>query len=163
MLQRATVHDLPQILAIQAVCYPSIEPEQEASYLNKLEQAPDCAFVMKDQDQVLAYLFALPIELHQPPTLNAQHFTVPKHANSLYLHDLAIAPSAQGQGLSRPLLQAFFQQAQSRQLAHRSLIAIQGTSPFWQGYGFTDASLNKHPAIVQKLRSYGDAQYLIYR
>ena len=161
-LRPARSADLPEILRIQALCYQAIEPEDAAAYANKLALAPDCAFVMAAADEPLrAYLFALPITLEQPPALNASDLRLPEQANCLYLHDMAIDPAARGQGLSAPLMAAFFAAAQTRQLAWCSLIAIQNSSAFWLRYGFAQQALSHSPAMLSKLASYGQAQYLL--
>jgi len=161
-LRPARSVDLPEILRIQALCYQAIEPEDAAAYAHKLALAPDCAFVMADATQtVRAYLFALPIALDQPPALNASDFALAADANCLYLHDMAIDPTARGQGLSTPLMTAFFAAASARQLAWCSLIAIQNSSAFWQRYGFAQHALSHSPAMLSKLASYGQAKYLL--
>lgn len=164
-LRPARRADIPEILRIQAQCYTEIEPETAPAYLNKLEQAPDCAFVMAGagNGQVLAYLFALPIQIEAPPALDAHDFVCPANADCLYLHDLAIAPDARGLGLSRPLMQAFFAAAQARRLPWASLIAIQDSQAFWQAYGFASSELSRRADMQNKLRSYGAASYLLQK
>lgn len=161
MLRAAQLSDLDEILRIQKLCYQDIEPESPAAYINKLEQAPDCAFVIVDQHEILAYLFAMPIMLNEPPALDSADYRLPSQANCLYLHDLAIAPSGRGQGLSQPLLKVFFNCANTRKLSQSSLIAIQGSAPFWNRYGFVQTELSNSASIQNKLKSYGQAQYLI--
>lgn len=161
MLRAAQLSDLDEILRVQKLCYQDIEPESPEAYINKLEQAPDCAFVIADQNQVLAYLFAMPIILNEPPVLDSADYILPNQANCLYLHDLAIAPNGRGQGLSQPLLNAFFNRAKARELPQSSLIAIQGSTPFWNKYGFKQTALSNSTPIQNKLKSYGQAQYLI--
>ncbi len=110
---------------------------------------------------MLAYVFALPIQLAKPPALDADDLTVPAAADSLYLHDLAIDPAARGLKLSQPLMQAFFRAAQQRQLAQASLIAIQGSQPFWQRYGFhSEHPVSQQAEVQKKIRVYGDALYM---
>lgn len=161
-LRPATVQDLPEILRIQALCYHSIEPESPAAYINKLQQAPDCSFVIEQApQQLLAYVFALPIDITQPPALDADNFVVPADADCLYLHDLAIDPAARGLKLSKLLLEAFFKTAAQRQLTQASLIAIQNSGEFWQHYGFhSQHSISQDLYILQKIAGYGDALYM---
>ncbi len=162
-LRPALLTDIPEILRIQALCYTSIEPERASAYANKLAIAPDCAFVVEEKNAagLLAYVFALPIQLAKPPALDADDLTVPAAADSLYLHDLAIDPAARGLKLSQPLMQAFFRAAQQRQLAQASLIAIQGSQPFWQRYGFhSEHPVSQQAEVQKKIRVYGDALYM---
>lgn len=159
-----SLNDLAEVMRIQALCYHSIEPESQNAFINKLKQAPDCAFAVEGPkpDQLRAYLFALPIELNHPPSLDDDHYIVPKQPNALYLHDLAIDPAARGQHLSQPLLKAFFACANKRALPYASLIAIQQSSAFWQRYGFQiDDPLCQDPRLANKLASYGEAQYML--
>ena len=163
VLRPALLTDIPEILRIQALCYTSIEPERASAYANKLAIAPDCAFVVEEKNAVglLAYVFALPIQLAKPPALDADDLTVPEAADSLYLHDLAIDPAARGLKLSQPLMQAFFRAARQRQLAQASLIAIQGSQPFWQRYGFhADHPVSKQTEVREKIGLYGQAVYM---
>src|SRR5690606_3784184 len=137
-LRPALPADIPEILRIQALCYTSIEPERASAYANKLAIAPDCAFVVEEKNAagLLAYVFALPIQLAKPPALDADDLTVPAPADTLSLPHLAIAPAARGLTLRRPFMQAVFRAAHQRQLAQASLIDIEGSQPFWQRYGF---------------------------
>ena len=178
-IRPAQISDIDEILRIQALCYTSIEPERAEAFINKLQQAPDCAFVVEDKNDaikdtgdnydagrkesrpLLAYLFALPIRTEQPPALDADDFIVPPEADCLYLHDLAIDPSARGLGLSTPLLEAFFNTARAQGFTQTSLIAIQNSVPFWQRYGFH----NRHPLsqdaeLQARISVYGEAAYL---
>ncbi len=178
-LRPALITDIPEILRIQALCYTSIEPERAESFINKLQQAPGCAFVVEDKNDIikdagnnsdaeikengklLAYLFALPIRTEQPPALDADDFIVPPEADCLYLHDLAIDPSARGLGLSAPLLEAFFNTARARCFTQTSLIAIQNSVPFWQRYGFHNRHpLSQQPELQARISVYGEAAYL---
>lgn len=161
-LRPAQVTDVPEILRIQAACYNAIVPEDAAAYLNKLHQAPDCAFVLQSAPgQLVAYLFALPIAVDAPPALNSNNYLRSTAANCLYLHDLAIDPAAHGLGLSQPLMAAFFQTARQQNLHFCSLIAIQNSDAFWQRYGFRTDARTTTPAIQEQLRSYGPACYLL--
>ena len=163
-LRPATAADLPAIVRIQAACYSAITPEDPEAYLHKLAIAPDCAFAMDSpQTGVLAYVFALPIALAEPPALNAHGFTITNAANCLYLHDMAIDPAARGQGLSAPLMAAFFAAVRQRHLSWCSLIAIQDSSAFWRRYGFVQEAISQHSHMRAKLASYGQAEYLLRR
>lgn len=164
VLRRASVRDLPAILRIQAACYKAITPEDPEAYLHKLALAPDCAFVMENQlAGVQAYVFALPIAVQEPPALNAHGFALASAADCLYLHDMAIDPAARGQGLSAPLMAAFFAAARQRHLPWCSLIAIQDSSAFWRRYGFVQEAISQHSHMRAKLASYDQTEYLLRR
>jgi GNAT superfamily N-acetyltransferase len=54
----------------------------------------------------------------------------------LHLHDLALAPPARGQGLVAAAIAHLESAAHGLPL---TLIAVNGTRPLWQRYGFADA------------------------
>ena len=153
--------DIGQILAIQAACYTEIEPESCASLLAKHTASPATCFVAElgGGGQVAGYLLSVPCELANPPALNAPNCPLPAAPDCLYLHDLAIAPAGRGAGVGKMLMQAFMGALQASALHSASLIAIQGSAPYWMRFGFAPAPLT--PPLAAKLQTYGQgAQYL---
>jgi hypothetical protein len=58
---------------------------------------PDSCFVASLADETpVAYLLALPWRFDDPPHLDAQTCQLPADADTLHLHDLAVAPEARG-------------------------------------------------------------------
>ena len=51
------------------------------------------------EGQSVGYLVAIPVKAGQPPPLNASTCPVPRDADALYLHDLAVHPDARGAGV----------------------------------------------------------------
>lgn len=160
-IRPATAADLPAILAIQAQCYSAIEPESESAMLAKVLHAPQTCLVAHSIDGGIgAYLLAHPWLAHSAPALNLTLEALPDQPDCLYLHDLAVAPSAQGSGAGTALVQhllAFFQRSAYPQAA---LIAIQNASSYWQRFGFEVESAPS-PTLQEKLSTYGaDAVYM---
>ncbi len=146
--------DLDAIMAIQAACYTAIVPESATSMGAKLAAAPHtCRVAVDEQGALLGYLLALPWRAAEPPLLDAPDCVLPPQPDTLYLHDLAIAPRARGLGVGQALARALLELAHTQGLPGAHLIAIQDSRGFWGSLGFVPAPLT--PALQAKLASYG--------
>ena len=152
--------DLNAILQIQARCYTAIVPESPDSMGAKLAAAPDSCFVASHTDGTpVAYLLALPWRFADPPHLDAPTCQLPADADTLYLHDLAVAPEARGSGAADALVGAFMAALAASRLGRASLIAIQGSAGWWARHGFE--AVTATPALAERLAGYGpDACYM---
>lgn len=151
--------DLHAVLEIQTACYTRIEPESKASFEAKLVAAPASCFIASIARQPVGYLIALPWDFASPPVLNQASCNLPDTPDCLYLHDLAVAPTARAGGAGRALVAAFFSHLRQTTLRRASLIAIQDSAPYWQRHGFQPA--RNSDALQARLSSYGDdVQYM---
>jgi ribosomal protein S18 acetylase RimI-like enzyme len=85
-------------------------------------------------------------------------FALPEAPDTLYVHDLAVAPRALGRGLARRLLAQLLDGARARGLRHSALVSVQGSQGFWAGLGYgVDAARPRCAALA----SYpGEARYM---
>ncbi|MBS0348565.1 MAG: GNAT family N-acetyltransferase [Proteobacteria bacterium] len=155
--------DLDAIMLIQARCYTAIVPESSRSMGAKLVAAPDSCFVASlGSAAPVAYLLALPWHFDDPPHLDEQGCQPPVDADTLYLHDLAVAPEARGSGAAEALVAAFMAALAASRLERASLIAIQGSAGWWARHGFAPVAMT--PALAERLAGYGsDACYMSLR
>jgi len=159
LVRPARLADLPAILHIQARCYTAIVPESAASMGAKVVAAPDSSFVACQGEHIVAYLLALPWRFDAPPCLDATECRLPEQPDTLYLHDLAVAPEARGSGAADALVQAFLAALGRLLLPRASLIAIQGSAPWWARHGFARVPVDD--ALRARLAGYGhDASYM---
>ncbi|EAT11125.1 putative acetyltransferase [Oceanobacter sp. RED65] len=152
--------DVSQILTLQNLCFPEVEPESDISFINKIKQSPStCWGVFKD-GTLKAYLIAIPWRTGRPLSLD-QIDVLCVNPNCLYLHDLAVLPEMRGTGAAQTLLKYFFKALLKKKFSRAALVAIQGSKPYWERQGFSvQASSN---AINEKLASYGsEAFYMEY-
>ena len=151
--------DLPALLRIQAACYPPSMNEPEAVLRQRLDVAADTAWVTETPDGVHAYLFAYRSRLGKLTPLGGG-FRVEPDGDSLYLHDLAVGPALKGRGVGPALVERALQQAAELRLPWSSLIAVQGSLPFWSRLGYRPFTrLTAEQAA--HLRGYdGEAHYL---
>ncbi len=145
--------DIPAVLAIQAVCYTEVTPESDESLHAKLCASQSTCFIASLDGDTVGYLIALPWECSSPPMLNAATCRLPFSPDCLYLHDLAVAPSARKFGTGRALVKTFLTQLRDSGLGRASLVAVQNSAPYWQRYGFRVVPASA--PLKAKLASYG--------
>ncbi|BDT59384.1 acetyltransferase [Massilia varians] len=152
--------DLDAILAVQAACYPPAMQEAAGVVLARMALAGDSCVLAEDEDGVCAYLFAYPSRLGKVTPLGAQ-FDPAADADTLYLHDLAVAPRAHGRGLARSLVSHLLAQARRQGFSASALVSVQDTAAFWSGLGYRVAEADG-PAGRAALASYpGQARYMV--
>lgn len=129
--------DLAAVLAVQAACYPPPMQEAAAVLLARLRAAPATALVACADGAVCAYVFAYPSLLGRVTPLDAP-FALPAAPDTLYLHDLAVAPHALGRGLARRLAGRLLDGAAAPGLRHAALVSVQDSRRFWEGLGYRE-------------------------
>jgi GNAT superfamily N-acetyltransferase len=141
-----TEQDLDGVLAVQSACYPPSMQEPAAVVLARLRAAPGTTLVA-DSHGICAYVFAYPSRLGRITPLNAGFAPAP-HADTLYVHDLAVHPCAHGRGLGRRLAQALFGAARGLGLGHGALVAVLEARPFWEKLGFSETAPGRGGAAL---------------
>ncbi len=154
--------DLPAVLALQARAYLPFFHEDEAVFRGKLAAFPDWCWVAHMADgELAAYLFTQPARLGRPPCLGDGRGSHKDGADTLHLHDMAVSPLARGAGLAARMTAHALDAAQKAELQHgrlrwASLIAVQGSVPYWARHGFVPGQ------VAPDLSSYGPgAAYLV--
>ena len=149
----------PIIMRVQSACYPDLEPEDLSVLKSKWQYSPDSCFVVKDaSQQVQGYLLAHPWQGDNTPKLNER---LPERKSEqitgeyLYLHDLAIAPSARSTGVASQLVQQLCEQARAQGYQEMRLTAVQNAQGFWRRFGF------KALAETEVCTAYGDDAQLM--
>lgn len=152
--------DIPDVLAIQAVCYTALTPESRESLHAKLSASQSTCLVASLCGEAVGYLISLPWAIADPPALNAETCRLPPFPDCLYLHDLAVAPVARRSGAGRTLVEAFLGRLADLGLARASLVAVQNSVPYWQRYGFRPVVPSA--PLRAKLSTYGtDVAYMV--
>jgi ribosomal protein S18 acetylase RimI-like enzyme len=134
------IADLDAVMAVQAACYPPSMQEPRAVVEARLLAAADsCAVACDgDSDSVCAYLFAYLSRLGAVTDLGAPFAPAPQ-PDTLYLHDLSVAPRAHGRGLARALVEHLLAAGRKQGLHHAALVSVQDSEGFWAGFGFRPA------------------------
>lgn len=155
MIQLRTMQpaDLPATLAIQAASHPAHLQESATTLAAKLKLSPQTCWLAEIGGEIQAYLFAHPWTAARPPALDARLDALPVNAELLFLHDLAVHPQAQGQGLAHRLWLMAKAHAQAHAYKEIQLIALASACEFWRKQGFTEIKTNQ--AQQTKLTRYG--------
>lgn len=156
-----TAADLPALLQIQAACYPAGYLESEGTIHGRLVAAGETAWVAETAAGVCAYLVACPSRLQYVTALDGI-FATAAAPDTLYLHDLAVAPAATGRRLGPRLVERALAYAGERQLRYASLVSVQGSARFWQRLGFAEVELRAATAHAA-LASYGNGAVYMSR
>ena len=156
-----TLTDLDQVLAIQQRCYPPHYREPFSAFENKLLRSPGTAWLAVDGGDAVGYLVTLLVDENHFPALHQADWTPPVQAKWLYLHDLAVVPRQRGGGAGHGLIDRARTHARSTGLQGLSLVAVQGSQPYWARQGFQVRDV-AHAALRKKLCSFGeDACFMV--
>jgi len=155
--------DLDAVLDIQRACYGEGFLEGADVINRRITSRVGLSCVAEREGRVCAYLAAYRT---QPGKLTPLHgdFEATSEPSSwpdtLYLHDLAVDPEARGSGAADALVQAFLSALARLPLPRASLIAIQGSAPWWARHGFARVPVDG--ALGARLAGYGeDAAYMV--
>ena len=151
--------DLPAVEAIAAQVHPDF-PEDLAVFTERLRLAPDGSRFLELGGQPAGYMLAHPWRFGELPALNALLGEIPADADTFYLHDLALLPAARGTGAAAMVVGDMLRLARLRGYPSASLVAVNGSLPFWYKHGFRIA---KRPELEGKLASYEPSAKLMSR
>lgn len=161
LLRRLDPDDLDAVLRIQANAYPELA-ESPAAIADRLLQAPHWCWGAERDDQLCAYFLTHPWRVPTPPEWNRELPLLPAQSHMLYLHDLAIGPTARGSGLAARLVDTVLQRARHARFTHAMLVAVQDSQRFWQRQGFT-VRPTVITGIASSLQGYGEDARLMTR
>ena len=147
-----SIADLPLVNKLAARIHPDY-PEDDAVFAERLRLYPQGCRVLEGEHGLVAYIVSHPWRHLEPPPLNALLGALPFQPSTFYIHDLALAPQAQGTGAGARIVASLADHAAASGHSSMSLIAVNGSAGFWQRQGFQAVH---DPLLESKLRSYGD-------
>ena len=156
--------DLADVCRIASLCHPDF-PEGDAVLEEKFRLSPLSCFILSDDESssgsVFGYCLAHPYKLNSIPALDQLLHKLPEKCDTLYIHDLALLPEAQGGGNGKKAVELLFSVAEREKFETLSLVAVHGSHPFWQKNGFKLVEVSE--MLKQKLLTYSeDARYMMY-
>ena len=143
--------DLPAVEAIAAKVHPAY-PEEGTIFAERLRLYPRGCFVLDNKHAILGYVVSHPWKATDPPHLNTLVGTIPVPPGTYYLHDIALLPGVRGLGYGDEIVQWLVREAKLVGLATMSLVAVNGTVPFWTRHGFAEL---RNATLEKVLPSYG--------
>lgn len=151
--------DVATVIRIQAQAYIDDIQEADEVIRARFHQAPGASWVVERKGEVCGYLVGYRSCLGEVTPLGFRFCHKPE-ADTLYLHDLAICPSATGHGLGPRIVQHALAEARQQHLRHAALVAVQNSKRFWEKLGFR-ALEDLGPHQQAHLRTYaGPAHYM---
>jgi len=153
--------DLVDVLRIQGECYTDIEPESLDSLREKILASPGTSFIAKSGEGVIGYLISVPIVYPQLPPLNSSVFTRSAHADTLYIHDVAVSRCGRGTGVAQAMVRESMKAAKDQGFSQACLVAIQNSHHFWEKVGFNIA-VTSDVRAAKALSSYGSGAKLMH-
>jgi len=166
ILRPMTPADLPAVLGIQAQCYRGTLHESGAALASRLALSPATCWVAAPAgrpEALAAYLFT-----HMWPQDSLPPFDglLARHWDggelTWFVHDMAVAPAGQGQGLALRLWQAARAAALDAGLRSSRLVAVQSAAGWWGRLGYQQIA-PAGAALSAKLAAYGDDAVLMER
>ncbi len=155
-----TTLDLPEVEAIATKVHPSF-PEDMAVFAERQRLYPDGARMLELDGVPGGYIFSHPWLFGTLPALGTFLGAIPANADTYYLHDLALLPRARGTGAAAMIVGDILRHARAAGFPSVSLVAVNGSLPFWYKHGFRVLNL---PELADKLASYeGAARFMVKR
>ena len=152
--------DLVEVFRIQSECFKADLAESNESIITKFRESSEYCFVAVKDSKILGYTLALPMRTGEILPLNDTEYTIPADADSIYLHDMAVSPSARKLGVAPALMNALFEVAKMKGFATTYLIAVSGAATYWSRHGFEAVEVDE--VMKQSLAKYGDdAVYMV--
>lgn len=127
--------DIPGVYTVQTLAYAPHFHEPQEVIAARFEACPDTAWVAEVEGAVCAYLVGYTSRVGGIAPLHTPFFH-DGEADCLYLHDLALAPSSQGKGVARALIETAQRFALSQGYGALALLSVQNSQDFWAKFGF---------------------------
>jgi GNAT superfamily N-acetyltransferase len=149
--------DIRLVSGLAAKIHPGFF-EEDIVFAERQSLAPEGCWICEGNEGALGYVLSHPWTLAAPPALNTRLGAIPEAADSFYIHDLALVPQARGIGASKQILEVLIGIA--KPYPTMSLVAVNGSIPFWSRFGFEVAH---RPDLAAKLISYDREACLMVR
>jgi len=131
-----TPEDLPAIHALEVDAYLPALHESEAAFARLIELFPAGAFGGFDEQGLCGYAFGVPLPRGTTLELRSPLAALPPHADTFYIHDVAVAARCRGQGFGRVFAERLLDLARAHGYTRSELVSVQGSDPFWRRFGF---------------------------
>ena len=145
--------DLPVVEALALEIHPAF-PEDTAIFAERQRLYPEGARLFELDGVPSGYLFSHPWHWGAFPPLNSLLGALPTASDTFYVHDLALLNRARGTGAAAMIVGEILRFVRLHGFSRISLVAVNGSQPFWHKHGFRIVDL---PHGQAKLAGYEDA------
>jgi GNAT superfamily N-acetyltransferase len=126
---------LPEMMNIQKICFQEAFRESIFVYDTLVKIFPDGARGAFYKDEMIGYIFFHPYKNHTVKPLDSG-LVLTGAEDCMYLHEIAILPQYQAQGIPGRLIDAFDEVSVQYRMNEQSLVSVQGSMGFWTKKGF---------------------------
>jgi len=139
LLRQLALADIPEMLEVQREAYEPSLREPASTFEEKLALFPRGAFGAFEGGRLVAYVVTLAWRGSGVVPLSKAIGELPPEPDTLFIHDLASSPAHRGKGIANVLVERVFALAAELHIKKLSLVAVQGSEPFWARFGFLPA------------------------
>lgn len=151
-------YDLGAVFDIANRVHPGFF-EAEAVLAEKFELYRNGCYLLEVSEKPAGYVLSHPWKLGSLPALDTLLGEIPADADTFYIHDLALLPLTRGLGAAGQIVAALTKHAGAMGFPTLSLVAVNGSVPFWEKQGF---AVEDRPELNDKLSAYEDAaRYMV--
>ena len=111
-------------------------PERLEVLEEKFRLFPAGCFTLADATAIHGYCFSHPWNKAAPPALDTLLGALPKQPDSYFIHDLTLDDTMRRRNLAARLMPELVRAARGEKLSHLTLVAVNGSAPFWSRMGF---------------------------
>lgn len=153
-----TGYDLEAVTAIADIVHPGFFEAPEVLAERQRLYRNGC-YLLELGEKPAGYVLSHPWRYGSLPALNSLLGEIPADADTYYIHDLALLPVTRRVGAASQIVKALTKHAEAERYPNMSLVAVNGSIPFWQRHGFVVTDI---PELYAKLLSYeADARYMV--
>lgn len=151
-------YDLEAVSAIAAKVHPGFF-EADAVLAEKHSLYRNGCYILEVAEKPAGYVLSHPFTRGTLPALNTLIGALPEKPDTFYIHDLALLPLTRGVGAAGQIVAALTKHAEVMGFPSLSLVAVNGSLPFWEKQGFV---AEDRPELQEKLAAYEEAaRYMV--
>lgn len=155
-----TGYDLEDVQKIADAVHPDFYESPEVLAERQRLYRHGC-YLLELGDRPAGYVLSHPWRYGSLPPLNAALGQLPSDADSYYVHDLALLPVTRRVGAASSIVAALSKHALAEGYPTMTLVAVNGSMPFWERHGFVVTDI---PELYAKLLTYDTAaRYMVRR
>jgi GNAT superfamily N-acetyltransferase len=154
--------DLSAVIEVQKKTFSTDLLEDLNVFQNRLSRFGQYFLVACDKQYVVGYVVAFPWALGDSPVNNQCFPEKLPTPTCFYLHDIALLPSHQGQGIARLMLENIDENARELGFQSLSLVSVAQSGKYWDRIGFSELPVSPEKRQMI-LKVYGDGARLMVR
>lgn len=130
------VTDLDELLIVQRAAYGDIYIESKETFHTKLVVSNETCLAGFKDGRMAGYCIGFNWQSGLAVPLHSDIREIQHLENAFYVHDIAIHPDFEGQGLAKTLMNTSIEIARTRGFKLLELTAVQTAATYWERFGY---------------------------